>query len=259
MIIKIKSIKKRDFGRLVRYVIKDSESQSFILRHNLKGNKMTDWIAEFEQNENEYRGHKRKNATILTHEIMSFAKEDNQHLSLKILKDLAHRYIELRGKEAIVLATPHFDQAHTHIHFLFSGIQYKSSSSMRMSRTQFKDLKQTIQQYQMDRYPLLTHSIVWHGKGKKEIVNDKEYRVITRHGESDKQKVKRIVSELKEATMSDEELYEKLRQHDIIPYTRSGKTVGVIYNQRKYRWRVLGVKAKERSQARSQKGIEKHR
>lgn len=259
MIIKIKSIKTKDFGRLVRYIVKDSSYDTFILRHNLKGTVMTDWITEFEDNERKYRTHKRKNATILTHEIMSFAKEDTEHLSLAILKELARRYIDLRGREAIVLATPHFDQDHTHIHFLFSGIKYKSNASIRMSKKQFKKIKQDIQQYQLDQYPELTHSVVWHGKGNQTVVNDKEYRVISRKGESDKQKVKRIVGEIKEMTASAEELYEKLKQHDIIPYTRSGKTVGVIYNKRKYRWRVLGVRVKELSQTKEQKSIEKYR
>ncbi len=259
MIIKIKSIKTKDFGRLVRYIVKDSSYDTFILRHNLKGTVMTDWITEFEDNERKYRTRKRKNATILTHEIMSFAKEDTEHLSLAILKELARRYIDLRGREAIVLATPHFDQDHTHIHFLFSGIKYKSNASMRMSKKQFKKIKQEIQQYQLDQYPELTHSVVWHGKGNQTVVNDKEYRVISRQGESDKQKVRRIIKKLQGTFNTDQELYEKLKDHNIIPYTRSGKVVGVIYNKRKYRWRVVIEKKRRPLRGKDRRNIEKNR
>jgi len=244
MIIKIKALKKLDFNRVVRYILKDKTQNSFIIRHNLRGKLMSNWITQFEENEIKYRKRKRKNATVLTHEIMSFAKDDNPNLTLTILKDLARKYIEYRGKEAIVLAVPHFDKDHTHIHFLFSGIKYKSSETMRMSHDEFKQLKYIIQQYQMDKYPELIHSIVWHGKGDKVHINDIEYKSNSRGLETNKEIVKRLVSEVKEKAQSDSHFYLLLKEQNIKPYHRGGKVVGVRFKEKKYRWRTIMIREK---------------
>jgi len=53
MIIKIKAIKSPDFERLIRYILPKRHHRSkrdsmFIFKHNLKGNRVEDWVQQFD-------------------------------------------------------------------------------------------------------------------------------------------------------------------------------------------------------------------
>jgi len=119
--------------------------------------------------------------------MMSFHDKDTERLDPNILKDLAHKWIEIRGDKALCFAKPHFHGSTIHIHFAFSGNEYKSAKNLRMSDYEFKRSRIQMEAYQRENYPELKHSFAYEKKKERAIKNSieqdrntrkqKEYRV----------------------------------------------------------------------------------
>src|ERR1035437_6443880 len=200
MIVKVKPYKRPAYLRLLNYMmnknekILNKEGESFVITHNLRGEKIEDWVQQFQENEaHRQYNHKKKN--YLTHEIISFHKEDVKNISLEKMEDIAREYINLRNPKGMYVAVPHFDKSHYHIHLAVSAIEYKSGKSLRMSKQQFQELKKNIQQYQQEKFPELSKSVVRHGKNGINI-SDKEYQMKLRTGRiTDREKVIAILQD----------------------------------------------------------------
>src|SRR5688572_28504463 len=103
----------------------------------------------------------------MNHVIISFHANDREKLSQEILQDIAQKYIDLSADAALVVAVPHFEKDHLHVHLAISGVDCFEGKSLRMSKADFADTKEKLQDYQREKYPELEHSIVEHGRGKK--------------------------------------------------------------------------------------------
>lgn len=213
------------------------EGKSFILTNHVKGNEIKQWVNEYKKNE-QFRAHKRKNQNYLTHEIISF--HDAENLSLEQLEDIAGEYIRLRNPKGMYVAVPHFDK-HYHIHICCSSIEYRTGQSMRMSKGQFKELKVNIQQYQQEKYPGLSKSIVKHGKGKTPSLSDKEFQFKLRTGrKSQKEKLVGILNDCYKKAKSKESFFELVQGCGIKIYSRGGKISGVYFTSKKFRLKRIG-------------------
>lgn len=174
MIVKILSHKKPDFKKLLDYMMNDKDrlfdanNESFVFTHNLNGNSINDWVQEFKENET-YREHKRINSVYITHEILSWHKDDVKNISLDKMEDMVREYARLRNPNGMYIAVPHFEKDHYHLHVCASAIEYRTGKTMRMSQKSFGELKKNIQIFQRQRYPELSKSIVEHGKGEKKV------------------------------------------------------------------------------------------
>jgi hypothetical protein len=246
MIIKIKSYKRPTFRKLLEYIQNDSkrsfrkESASFTLTHNLKGRTINEWEKQFQKNEG-FRLRKRKDSVYITHEILSWHKDDAKQLSLSKMQELAEEYIKQRNPRGMYVAIPHFDKNHFHIHICASGIEYKTGKSMRLAKASLSKLKNDIQRYQIKQFPELTKSIVEHGKRDISKTSDKEYRVKFRTGrESKKDKVVAIINACYQKANSKEVFLQLLRKSGFNTYERSGKTAGVVFDNYKFRFSRLG-------------------
>jgi hypothetical protein len=254
MIIKIKSRKKPSYKQLLEYILdKDRhrllnpEDQSFLITHNLKGKNIEQWVKQFQNNET-YRLYKHKNKNYLTHEIISFHKEDVKNITLSKMEDIAKEYIHLRNPNGVYAAVPHFDKEHYHIHICVSALEYKSGKSLRMSKDQFKDLKKNIQLYQKEKYPELSKSIVEHENKGKVKITDKEYQMKLRTGRAtDKEKVIEMLNNCFKQANSEKDFLLKVKEAGIKTYDRSGKTTGLIFGKHKFRFNRLGF-TKEKTQ-----------
>lgn len=246
MIIKIKAIKSPDFERLIRYILPKRHHRSkrdamFIFKHNLKGNRVEDWVQQFEENES-FRIHKRTGNTILSHEIISFNAEDSPHIDVDMMRDFTKKYIEYRGLRGMYIAVPHFDTDNFHIHLCCSGVEYRTGKAMRLSHKEFQNLKIRMQEYQMQKYPQLEHSIVRHGR-RKTHQKDREYQVQKRSGQPSKRtRIKEQVRDISLRANSLEQFIDLLENQDLKPYYRGGKLTGVMSGKRKYRFKTLGVR-----------------
>lgn len=171
MIIKISSRKNISFRQLLRYMIEGEERvlDSRIITHNLRSDHLEGWVKEFEVNES-YRSRRRKNATILTHEILSWHPKDTPVISLTTLESLTRQYIQSRNPNGLYVGAIHQAKDHFHVHLCVSGVEAKSGKAMRMSKGQLNRLKKTLEAYQREKYPELFYSRVGHGRSKKKRI-----------------------------------------------------------------------------------------
>jgi len=169
MILKVKSRKNHSFRQLLLYMTEGEERvpHSRVLTHNLKREDIDGWVQEFEENER-YRARKRKNSTILTHEILSWHPRDSKYLTVPIIEDLTRQYFQYRNPNGLYVAAIHQAKDHYHVHICASGVEYHSGQAMRMSKGQMHRLKKDLQVYQKDRYPELRYSRVRHGKKREQ-------------------------------------------------------------------------------------------
>ena len=141
MIIKIlKTQAQESFRYLADYILSDKgrsdEKETFTVYHNLYKSDLDGVVQQFEEND-QYR-RKRKNGVVLFHEILSFSRENKEHLSVETLEDIAHKFTELRGKDALCLAKPHVHNENVHLHFMFSANEFHSSKGLRLSNKEFR-------------------------------------------------------------------------------------------------------------------------
>ena len=217
----------------------DKEGRSFAITHNLKGNSIAQWEKQFKNNE-QYRQRKRSDSVLLTHEILSWHRDDAKNITLAKMGTMAREYIRQRNPNGIYVAVPHFDKDHYHIHICASGIEYKTGKSLRLSKPDLLKLKKEIQQFQIERFPELSKSVVAHGKKEKSI-SDKEYQLKLRTGrESGKEQVIAMLKTCYKKANSKETFFELLKESGIETYERSGKTTGVVHNGYKFRFYRLG-------------------
>lgn len=165
-IIKSKGRKDSNYAQLIQYIWKGASvpskgiqaADTFTIMHNLLSHEIEDIISEFE--ENGHYASNRKNGAKMMHEILSFSPEDSEHITPEILEDIAKRYIKLRlgDKEALCFAKPHFDKDHYHIHFCFSNNEVMSAKTIRLSKSEFKDIRLSLEKYQLAQYPIISES-----------------------------------------------------------------------------------------------------
>ena len=218
----------------------DKGNRSFIITHNLKGKKIEKWIEQYNKNET-FRKRKRKDSVILTHEIISFHKEDSENITIEKLEEITREYINKRNIKGMYVAVPHFDKEHYHIHICASGVEYRVGKSLRMSKAGFQKLKKDIQNYQIEHFPELSKSLVIHDKKSKTKLTEKEYQQKLRTGRaSKKEQIIKTLESCFKLSSSKNEFYKRLKESGLTMYERSGKTTGVILDNIKFRFSRLG-------------------
>lgn len=241
MIVKIQARKTSSFRQLLEYMMEGrgtSEAQKrcdFVHKHNLTGKDLDAWVVQFEENE-QYRLHQRKNATVLTHEILSWNDNDSAQIDRELLLDITTRYIELRGIQGLFVAIPHTAQGNFHVHICASGLEFRTGKPMRMSKGQFARLKDEIQRYQVKQYPILKHSVVAHGRKTQPVLPHDPLVVI----ESKKTRLSALLDKSFHHSDSLDDFLSTLDANGATPYYRNGKLTGVTYSNRKFRLRTLG-------------------
>lgn len=248
MIVKIKTHKKPSFRKLLEYMLNDKDrlsdrdNRSFLITHNLKGRNIETWVKQFQQNET-YRKHKRKNSVYVNHEILSWHRDDVKNISADKLRDMVREYLTMRNPNGMYVAVPHFDRDHFHVHICSSGIQYRNGKSMRMSRQEFADLKKNIQEYQIEKFPELSKSVVEHGRKKnRRILTDEERHYTQRTGkQTKKDELLSILNDCSTHAKTQDEFFAQLKENNLQPYKRGGKITGVIFGKRKYRFKRMGI------------------
>lgn len=251
MIVKSLSRKSKTWEQLLNYMMhdkdryKDERGESFVLQHNVTGKTIKSWNKQYEKNE-EKRLYQRSNSVTMYHEILSWSNKDTKNMTLDKMKDMASKYMELRSENAMFVAVPHQDKTHWHVHFCISGTQIETGLASRVSREEFKNIKKEIQQYQIEKYPELSNSIVNHdGTKKKEIINEKEYQLTKRTKQpSEKERTKELLTTLYKQSNSKEDFYKRIQDNGLKTYERGGKKYG-IEGDRKMRFSTLGFDDKK--------------
>lgn len=240
----IKSIsRKANIGRTISYLFKDETKlqkdgqKSITIRKNVRSRKVENVIKEFKANESLSKYH-RSDAVKLYHTVLSFHEKDSPFLNEKVLKDFTREYMKQRG-ENMYIAAAHFDKEHTHIHICESGSGYLTGKANRLSKEQYRELKVAMQTFQQTKYPMLTHSLVRHDKGK----NPKDIAIGKR--QSKKQALLDCLKQTEQKSKNLTEFLELIRRSGHEPYYRGDKLAGVKYEgDTKFRFSNLGYKEK---------------
>ena len=250
MIVKIKSHKKPSFRKLLDYMLNDKDrlfdksGNSFVVTHNLKGVYIEEWENQFKEIEMR-RQRKRSDSVYLTHEILSWHRDDAKNISLEKMEVMAREYIRQRNPKGMFVAVPHFDKEHYHIHICASGIEYKTGKALRLSKQEFQKLKKDIQQFQLEKFPELSKSVVVHGKKDKSFITEKEYQFKLRTGrETEKENVLAILKTCYKKAMSKESFFALLQECKLQTYSRGGIITGVVFGKLKFRFKRLGFTEK---------------
>lgn len=201
------------------------------------------WVAQFKANDNK-RSFNHKRHTVLRHEIIAFAPEDNKHLTKEKLQDFIKFYFKHRSPRSIAVAGVHYEKS-VHIHFIHSGVGVDTKST-RINRDDFKQFKIQLQKFQREKYPELSHSIVDHNRKSKSLKlqkSQKEQHMTLKRGVvSEKEKMAIKVMDLAKSSKSLGELARKLQKAGLQPYYRYGKLTGLwVSEKQKLRLTTLGV------------------
>jgi hypothetical protein len=257
MIIKTKrSYTNQRYKQLIEYILSDKgradQQNTFTILHNLKSTNKDEVIQEFIEND-QYRK-KRTRGVVLYHEIVSFHPDSRSVLNLEILEDIARKFIELRGNNALCLAKPHIENDNIHIHFCFSGTEYKSSKTIRLDNTAFKSVRINMELYQQ-KYQDLNSSIVYLNKWQKNRLmeqsttkqSENEFQLKTRTGKpSKKDLIRALVSDCYNQSSGKEDFFQRLLQQGLELYKYRDKINGLKDKDgRKYRFSSLSLGDKE--------------
>ena len=265
MIIKSKSIKsKRALENTIRYILtKESQKElGFIINRYIKGDRNFDslmdeaqtdlkkqekilekriknMVNQFSQNESK-RKIQRSNANIAYHEIISFHKSDTDKLPRKVMLKIARKYAKERSPNSMVVSTMHSDKDHLHIHNVISALEFATGKPVRLSRKEFKEVKNRMEQYQ-DKELGLEFSKVNHSKKKDTILQlDIERELNLRGKRSERQDIQDILVGVYARERKEIVHYRELEKAGLKLYSRGGKIVGVQGFRRRYRLKTLG-------------------
>lgn len=229
--------------QLVNYLFKEKENEKLqpVLKHNMRNRSIKGWAKEIDANE-ALRIHRRKDNIKLSHTILSFSNKDKEHISNELLKDISKKFVELRGKDNMYLASSHQDKDHIHLHIVMSGTKYKTGESTRISRKEFHQLKLDLDTYQKERYPQLIHSLPNHGKALKDRLTEKEHQVQSREGKlSQTQQILETTETLYSKSKSLDHFLTQLKSEGYEPYYRGDKLYGLENEEgRHFRFKTIG-------------------
>ncbi|MBK7853231.1 MAG: relaxase/mobilization nuclease domain-containing protein [Bacteroidetes bacterium] len=174
--------------------------------------------------------------------ILSWHRDDSKNISLSMLEDTTREYLRLRNPNGLYIAVPHFDKDHYHVHICASGVENKTGKSLRLSKTNLSKLSKGIQEYQIEKYPELKHSLVQRGKGRKNSITEKEYQYKMRVARAtDKESLLKVLRSNYQRSVSIKEFFSKLNESKIETYQRSGRVTGIVFNGKIFRFSRLGI------------------
>ena len=228
MILKSLS-RKTNPGQLLSYLFKKEDKlignnqKPIVIRHNVRSKTIEKWKKEFKANE-QFRLHKRKDSVKAYHTILSFSNKDKDKITEKTLRAVAKQFMQLRGKDNLFIGTAHCDKDHVHLHMVMSGTKYLTGQANRLSRAQFRELKQSLDKWQLKTFPELVHSLPRHGLNKA----TKEPFVDRRNGRvSQKETLLKTLEAGYNKSKSIDSFLTTLKSHGYDPYYRAGRLTGV--------------------------------
>jgi hypothetical protein len=166
-------------------------------------------------------------------------------MTLDKMEQMATEYIKERNPNGMYVAVPHFDKDHYHIHICASGVEYHTGKALRLSKTEFGQLKKDIQNYQQQKFPELSRSVVEHGKKDKTRLSEKEYQTKLRtRRETEREQLTGMLKTYYKKANSKEDFFKMLEQNGLKTYERGGRISGVIFGETKHRFKGLGYEQK---------------
>ena len=238
-ILKLLSRKQPSYLQLLNYIT--DSGKIYTITQNIRGNTLLDFEREFLINES-YRPKRNTNSIYLYHDILSFsAKENPNYFTNEVLNDIAKTYMDLRGRDTVIVGGIHKDKEHLHFHFAVSPVKYRTGKSIRMSKFEMLELKQRIQEYHTTKYPSISYSVPKHGSQKLYLKDHEIYGIEKNNIGLSRSQTFKIIKECLYMAKSKTEFYDLLLRRDIYSYQRGEKTKGFVIGDKHYRDKNLGA------------------
>lgn len=245
--------KDRSFAGLMEYIHQGANSATPAFTYNLNNTRSREAIlAEFQDNANLVK--RRHKGNYLYHDILSFHPEDAPKLTTAILHDLANKYLELRTQgKSLGYGVAHLEPGkNPHLHLMISANAFGESKKIDLKGRAWTDLRLGIEAYQMERYPFLEKSIVFHKERKRKQTIKKTRKEEERERRLQKDEIKqpsrketlqeKVLSCLTQSH-SETEFASRLNAIGLKGYKRGKNYVVIDENGIKHRLKTLGLMA----------------
>lgn len=240
MISKSLSRNKKSFEALYNYLTRDKESilNTFNLYADPRDREAV--IKEFMENSEYLNRARGKN--YLYHEILSLPQND---LSLErqkqILNELSQKYLSLRAENHLAFSSLHHDKEHTHMHLMISANEFLGNKRVRLSKKEFGMIQKELEVYKNEFYPELMQTKHYQKAKDFSKSRNKEQELKKRTKRQTKREIlKEKLQTLFSRASSKEELEKLLSENEMNLYKR-GRTTGVKFEGKSYRFKTLGV------------------
>jgi hypothetical protein len=239
-ILKILSRHNPSYKSLIEYILQNGKhGKAEVFSHNLRSDTVAGYIKEFIENES-FRQHTRSDQVYLFHEILSFnAMEDTSKLSPEVLHDITNEYMRLRGQQGVMVGAVHRDKEHVHVHMCVSALKFRTGTSYRLSKSQLRELKMSLQEYHKQKYPEISKSFPKHGTGKGYVKNPAWFALQREKRNMLKEHINDKVRSCFEKASSQKEFLQLLREENLHYYERGGKPYGIEFEDSKFRFSGL--------------------
>ena len=234
------SRKDRSFSNLYDYLTRDSENYSFTKNTYSHSKDKENLINEFIQN-SEYLDQAR-GKNYMYHELLSL-EENNLSLERQkeILLDLANKYLNARAKNHLSFGVIHEDKNNIHLHLMISANEVEGQKRIRLSKKEFSLIQKHLENFKNEKFKELSKTKIY--QKQKDLSKDKQNEQELKHKRNKKSTKDQIKEDLensfKKAT-SRSYLKNHLKNLGYEIYER-GQTIGVMYNNKKYRLKTLGI------------------
>lgn len=238
MIIKSMSRNTKSFTQLVEYLDKEAvlSRQSW----NMYAGNDKQIIREFLENSRHLENSRGK--LYLYHEILSL---EANNLSLdkqqEILQDLTNHYVKTRAKHHLAYSVIHNDTKHLHSHLVISANEVYGNKRVRLSKREFKSIQASLEEYKNMKYPELSQTRLY--TKQKDISKSKQAEQEIKHKKSKvptKEQIREDLEIIFNKSLNAKSLQNSLASKGYELYQR-GKITGVIFEEKKYRLKTLGV------------------
>ncbi len=161
MIIKSVTRKQASFGQLMDYLERGRPDERFRFHHNLYSHRREAVQEEFEHNAQHLK--QRQGGVFLYHEILSIKKAQklSELRQKELLFEIAKNYLLSRAPRSLAYGVLHDDKSeHLHYHLMISANEVGSSERIRLSRSQFAEIKKQLEAWVLECYPELEQTRV---------------------------------------------------------------------------------------------------
>lgn len=186
----------------------------------------------------------RKNGNLFYHEIISIKPQEGVSMErhLQALHDLAHHYLDQRAPHHPAFGRVHSEPGNIHIHLMVSANELHSKKRHRLPKQKFAAIQRECERWFNATFPELRQETIYNRTGPKketpslhEAQRDRRTQTL-----SQKKKLELTLLELLQKSGKEED-FKKLLENEKVELYRRGKTVGVVFEGKKYRLKTLGV------------------
>jgi len=239
MIIKSMSRKSTSFSQLYDYLTRDTSSFTFSRNTYSSPKNKKEFINEFCTNARHLKEARGK--VFLYHEVLSLEQNNlSKERQKEILLDMAEKYLFQRADEHLAFGVVHDEKEHIHLHLMISANEIEGDKRVRLSKKEFKEIQQRLENYKNQRYKELKESSLYQDTKdlSKEKQNEQELK--NRGAKSIRDTIKENLENMFTKATSTKYLNNHLHSLEYELYTR-GKTTGIKYEGKKYRLKTLGL------------------